>query len=199
MEEKTKIILFFRNNLEFCKDILNLHYYKTKYYFESSEMSHFGKRGISSELSIAFMTIVNVKSARIVNGQYVFENESDTISGLPESVNFPILFNLMIKHGYGCSNINDMFELFYKSNEAQLINLCERFKNLRISIVKELFEFINREECNSRKLWTINNLERQGLNYILLALNENVWSTVFAAYMDDELISKIINQSYQYE
>lgn len=191
MEEKTRILLFFKSNRAFCKDLLNLHYYKTKSYYEMSEMAYFGKRRISQELTGVFNSIQHAKSAHLVNGQYVFEQDKDGFFGLPLLVPFPPLFNLMIKYGYGSSSINNMFDLFYKSNEPQLIILCEIFKNEPMSVTKELFEFLNREECNSSKQWTITDLEKDGLNPVLLALNDNVWEKVFLKYVDNELISKI--------
>jgi hypothetical protein len=191
MEEKTRILLFFKSNPAFCKDLLNLHYYKTKSYFEMSEMAYFGKRRISRELTGVFNSIEHAKSARLVDGRYVFEKDKDEFFGLPLLVPFPPLFNLMIKYGHGSISINHMFDLFYTSNNPQLIILSEIFKNEPMSITKELFEFLNREECNSSKHWTIADLEQDGLNPVLLALNDNVWEKVFLKYVDSELISKI--------
>ena len=72
-----------------------------------------------------------------------------------------------------------MYERFYTSKKPLLINLAERFKDYDISVSKELYEFIHRQECNPHLDWKITELQKGNWNYNLLALNEKVWETAF--------------------
>ena len=169
--------LIFKTNPEFVKDTLHLHFFKTALYYDQ-RMNAFPRLQISSELKIAFFMVDYALAYSIENDVYKFKYES-TILGTAARIPFPILFNSLIRTGFTAEDIEDMYNKFYNSKDPLLIKVSEEFKNKNFEISVNLFEFLKRKECDSKKIWKLNDLLTGHWNYTLLALNQHVYKSAF--------------------
>ncbi|MFA6084244.1 hypothetical protein [Mucilaginibacter sp.] len=178
----------YQTNPQYVIDTLQLYYFNTVLYYET-KMEHFQKLKISGNLMMPLSVIQHAVSYKENNGVYEFKFKSGFL-GLASKAPFKLLFNEIIKVGFSAIDIDDMYEKFYSSKNPLLVNLSERFKDYDISVSKQLYEFIHRQECNPQKDWTFSELRTGNWNYNLLALNEKVWDTAF----DKKYINEIFHE-----
>ena len=174
---KGNIEAIYQTNPQFILDTLQLHYFRTVLYYET-KMEHFQKLKITGNLMLPLSVIQHAVSYKEEDGIYKFNLKTGFL-GMPSKAPFLLLFNELIKIGFYTIDINDMYEKFYASKSPLLINLAERFKDYDISVSKELYEFIHREECNPQRNWKTSELQTGNWNYNLLALNEKVYEMAF--------------------
>lgn len=177
----------YRSYPTFVKDALHLHFFKTDMYFDN-RISGYSNLGISGPLNIMLFIVDYATEYEVNNGLFVFELKINSF-GQSSRIPFPLLFNTLIKECYSSRDIENMYNRMYKSKNPILIRLAEQFKKQKIDFARlssELFEFIKKKECNTIRIWNLNELSSGSWNFKLLALNNVVWETAFdIKYLSD--------------
>lgn len=176
------------NSPEFVRNILHLHFFNTTIYYESKMDP--SKLEISGQLNLHLRMMRYATSFTFENGNYNFEMKKGGMLGIPSAIRFPLLFNLIINQCSSSKDIDDMFYKLYNSENANLVQLAEQFKNKDIGQCRELYDFIKRKECNTELTWQISEIQTGTWNYTLLALNNTFWETAF----DSEHLSSLFQE-----
>lgn len=172
-----KLTSIYSTKPEFVRNILHLNFFNTKKYYKS-RMSGISNLKISKDLMFAFWAVPDVTAYSIEDGIYKFELKTNFI-GLPYPIPFPLLFCALSSVCFESKDIDDMYNRIYESKRPLLLKLAEEFRDSDIALSNELFDFVKRKECNTKKTWQINEILSGSWNYTLLALNKAVWETAF--------------------
>lgn len=181
----------YRSTPDFVRDVLHLHFFKTAMYFDN-RMHGFANLKISGPLNIMLFMVDYATSYKAENDSFKFELKINSF-GQPSRIPFQLLFNTLTKVCHSSSDINNMYSRIYESQEPILVRLAEQFRQREIDFARlssELFEFVKRKECDTKRIWklnelsadswwiwTLNGLSADSCNYKLLALNNAFWET----------------------
>jgi hypothetical protein len=182
----------YRIQPDFLRDILQIHFFKTYNYYES-RMNAFPKLKISNQLKFTMSFVENTTSYSKKDGKYQFELKLNFMF-LPQPVEFPVLFNTLIKSVYEPNDIEDMYNMLYSSENPILVKFAEKMKSLNIAFSAELFDFVKRRECDAQRNWKTNDFITGEWDYTLLALNNRVWETAFEKHYFNDLFINEMNE-----
>jgi len=186
----------FINDKDFQKDIIFLHFVKSKEYIASKTNDllyalDFSKGRDSIPLAILITKSVidfKVDTSGEINFTY-----KKSVFGLPSITNIIELFPLLSKYCYKPIDANHLLSLMENSNNGQLLAFGQSLRNhVHPNKIEELVEVLNKPESNpniQELNFNVNELDKT-----LLVLNVMAYENIFKKYITEEVLAPYRNK-----